>query len=114
LIVASFAAAAVQPPPVFKAGVDLVHFGVTVTDRKGALVTDLTADDFELLEDGRKQTIRYFADGEPGQDLGPPLHLGVVIDVSESMGEDMNFSKTAAIKFLNRLVDAEDITVIDF
>jgi Ca-activated chloride channel homolog len=114
----SLAAAAAQPPT-FRAAIDLVHFGVTVTDRKGAFVTGLTADDLEIVEDGRKQAIRYLAGGEPtdvdpADDHGPPLHLGVVIDVSESMGEDMNFSKTAAIKFLNRLVDAADITVIDF
>src|SRR5262249_46001123 len=110
----SFTVAAAVQPPLFKAAVDLVTFGVTVTDRKGALVADLTADDFEVLEDGRKQTVRYFASGDPDADQGPPLHLGVVIDVSESMGEDMTFSKTAAIKFLNRLVHAADITVIDF
>src|SRR5262245_32848804 len=83
--------AAVQQPPLFKAGVDLVNFGVTIADRKGVLVGDLTADDFEVFEDGRRQTIRYFAGGDPAADNGPPLHLGVVIDVSESMGEDMNF-----------------------
>src|SRR6185295_6843114 len=49
-------------------------------------------------------------DGQPG----PALHLGVLIDVSGSMGEDMSFSKTASIKFLNRLIDAVDITVVDF
>ena len=46
-------------------------FGVTVTDRKGKLVTDLTQDDFEILEDGKPQTIQYFARGdgrcEPGR-----------------------------------------------
>jgi len=96
--------------------VDLVNIGVTITDRKGNLVTDLTAEEFEIYEDGKKQTLRYFAAGDPvGPDQpGPELHLGVVIDVSESMGEDMSFSKTASIKFLNRLVDATDITVVDF
>jgi Ca-activated chloride channel family protein len=105
-----------QQVPVFRTGVDLVNIGVTITDRKGNLVTDLTAEDFEIYEDGKKQTLRYFAAGDPvGPDQpGPELHLGVVIDVSESMGEDMSFSKTASIKFLNRLVDAADITVVDF
>ena len=105
-----------QQVPVFRTGVDLVNIGVTITDRKGNLVTDLTAEEFEIYEDGKKQTLRYFAAGDPvGPDQpGPELHLGVVIDVSESMGEDMSFSKTASIKFLNRLVDATDITVVDF
>jgi VWFA-related protein len=101
--------------PAFRAGVDLVNLGVTVTDRKGGLVTDLKVEDFEITEDGRKQTVRYFSAGD-----GPPdapklaMHLGLLLDVSESMGDDMSFSKTASIKFLNTLTDAEDITVVDF
>jgi Ca-activated chloride channel family protein len=102
-----------QQVPVFRAGIDLVNIGVTVTERKGSLVTDLTADDFEVYEDGRRQTIRYFATG--GADApGPEMHLGLLLDVSESMGEDMGFTKTASIKFLNTLTDAVDITVVDF
>jgi Ca-activated chloride channel family protein len=42
------------------------------------------------------------------------MHLGLLLDVSESMGEDIRFTRTAAIKFLNTLVDAVDITVVDF
>jgi Ca-activated chloride channel family protein len=103
-----------QQLPVFRAGVDLVHLGVTVTDRKGTLVTALRAEDFELYEDGRKQTISYFAAGDATGGAGPPMHLGLMLDVSESMGEDIKFTRTAAIKFLNTLVDAVDITVVDF
>ncbi len=110
---AATVAAAGQQVPVFKSGVDLVNLGVTVTDRKGGLVTDLTADDFEVLEDGHRQTIRYFAPGGPGAGR-PEMHVGVLIDVSESMGEDIGFTKTAAIKFLNTLLDAVDITLVDF
>jgi Ca-activated chloride channel family protein len=99
----------------FRSRVDVVNVGVTVSDRKGNLVTDLAEGDFEIFEDGRKQTIRYFATGSPAGDAAsPPLHLGLLIDVSESMGEDMSFTKTASIKFLNRLTDAVDITVVDF
>jgi Ca-activated chloride channel homolog len=97
---------------VFRTGIDLVNVSATIVDRRGNLVTDLTADDFELYEDGKKQSIRYFAAGDP--DSGPPLHLAVLLDVSESMGEDIGFTKTAAIRFLNRLIDASDIAVTDF
>ena len=105
-----------QQPPVFRTGIDLVNVGATITDRKGNFVTNLTIDDFEIYEDGRKQTIRYFAAGDPvGPDhAGPALHLGVLLDVSESMEDDIGFTKTAAIKFLNRLLDAVDIAVMDF
>jgi Ca-activated chloride channel family protein len=104
-----------QRVPVFRTGVDLVNLGVTVTDRKGNLVADLAADDFEILEDGKKQALRYFAAGDPAApDRRPEMHLGLLLDVSESMGEDMGFTKTASIKFLNTLTDAVDITVVDF
>lgn len=104
-----------QQVPVFRGGVDLVDMGVTVTDKKGRLITDLTTADFEIREDGRRQTIRYFsiAGGETG-DAAPELHLGVLLDVSGSMAEDIGFTRTAAIKFLNTLVDAVDITLVDF
>jgi Ca-activated chloride channel family protein len=101
--------------PVFRAGIDLVNVGVTVADRKGALVADLNAEDFEIAEDGRKQTVRYFSAGDAPSDAPAlAMHLGLLLDVSESMGEDMSFSKTASIKFLNTLTDAADITVVDF
>jgi len=106
--------AATQQVPVFRGGVDLVNVGVTVTDRKGNLVTDLTVDDFEIYEDGKKQTPRYFSAGLVSGPGDPPMHLGLLLDVSESMGEDIAFTKTAAVKFLNTLTEAADITFVDF
>jgi Ca-activated chloride channel family protein len=100
--------------PTFRAGVDLVNIPVTITDRKGNLVADLTRDDFGLFEDGKPQTLTYFAAGEPSSGPQPAMHLGLLLDVSASMGDDLAFTKTAAIKFLNRLTDAVDITVMDF
>ncbi len=107
--------AASQQAPVFRGGVDLVNVAVTVADKKGNLVTDLKAEDFEVYEDGKRQTLSYFVVGNSeGDQPRPELHLGLLLDVSESMGEDMSFTKTASIKFLNTLTDAADITVVDF
>jgi Ca-activated chloride channel homolog len=108
--------AGAQQPPVFRTGIELINVGATIADRKGNLVTELAVEDFEIFEDGKKQAIQYFAAGDPvdPDHPGPPLHLGVLLDVSESMGEDIGFTKTAAIKFLNRLLDAVDIAVMDF
>jgi VWFA-related protein len=120
LLISAFAAAAADvaalraQAPLFSGRIDLVNVGVTVTDRKSGLVTDLQAADFQLLEDGRPQTIRYFATGEAGADAAAPLHLGVLLDVSGSMADDIAFMRTASIKFLNTLTDAEDITLVDF
>ena len=110
---AAVATAAAAQQPTFRSGIDLVNMAVTVTDRKGNLVADLTADDFEIVEDGRGQSLTYFAAGEDS-DSKPEMHLGLLLDVSESMGEDLPFTKTAAVKFLNMLTDAVDIAVVDF
>jgi Ca-activated chloride channel family protein len=95
----------------FRAGIDLVQMGVTVTDRKGEFIGDLTRDDFEVLEDGKKQTLTHFASGI---DESIPLHVGLLFDTSGSMGEDINLARSAAIRFLNTLSQAQDMTLVDF
>ena len=99
----------------FASGIDLVHLGVTVLSRDGQPMTDLTADDFELYEDGTAQDIRYFSRGLSSDAETMPMHLGILLDASGSMEEqDGIFAKTAAIKFLNTLTYAEDMTLVDF
>jgi Ca-activated chloride channel homolog len=104
--------AASQAQVTFRAGVDITTFAATVTDKKGNIVTDLTKDDFEIVEDGTLQSIEYFAHGDG--DAAPPMHLGLMVDASGSMQNDMKLAQGAAIKFLNMLPGAEDITLVDF
>lgn len=99
--------------PTFRAGVDLVTFGVTVVDRRGQIVTDLTEDDFEIREDGTAQVIRYFARGDASDELGH-MRLGLLLDLSGSMERDLEMSRSAAIRFLNALPEAQDITIAEF
>lgn len=99
--------------PTFRAGIDLVNFGVTISDRRGNYITDLSAEDFEIVEEGQRQTITYFAPGEEGASA-PELHAGLLFDTSGSMGEDIKLSRSAAIRFLNTLSDAKDMTLVDF
>src|SRR5687767_7423642 len=98
--------------PTFRVGVDVTTFGVTVTDRKGNIVSDLAKDDFQILEDGKPQVAQYFARGDG--DTSPEMHLGLMLDASGSMQNDMKLAQSAAIKFLNTLPSAEDITLVDF
>ena len=97
--------------PVFRGRVDLVNLGVTVASKKRQLVTDLSADDFAVYEDGMPQQISAFASGAQ---TGPPLHVGVLLDVSGSQELDLGFTQTAVIKFLSSIPDAVDMTFIDF
>jgi Ca-activated chloride channel homolog len=99
----------------FRAGVDLVSIAVTLTDRTGALVEDLRPEDFEVLEDGRLQTIVSFAKGDASRGgFAPPLHLGLLFDTSGSMRADIGLARTAAVRFLNTFPEAVDMALVDF
>jgi VWFA-related protein len=78
-----------QPPasqlPTFKSGVEYVDVDVVVTDGEGHFVRGLTRDDFEVLEDGRRQEITAFStveipiDREPAALLAPvPVEPDVI------------------------------------
>jgi Ca-activated chloride channel homolog len=109
-------AGAGRDQPVFRGGVDLAMFGVTVLDRRGNLVTDLRRDEFHVSEDGRPQQIEHFAPaaGEGDDAALASLHPGLLLDTSQSMEDDLALARTAAIKFLNLLPASEDITLVDF
>ena len=97
----------------FRAVTDLVTVGVTVSTRGGPVSPRLTRDEFEVREDGVPQSVSYFATGDDAE-TAPPLHLGLLFDTSGSMGEDIQLARTAAIKFLNTLPEAVDVTLVDF
>jgi len=99
--------------PVFRAVTDLVTVGVTVSTRGDPVSPRLTRDEFEVHEDGVPQSVSYFATGDDAATT-PPLHLGLLFDTSGSMGEDIQLARTAAIKFLNTLPEAVDVTLVDF
>jgi Ca-activated chloride channel family protein len=101
---------AAQTP--FRTRIDVVSLTVTVTDRAGAPVRDLKAEDFALLEDGTPQALTYFSSG--GEDSDVPLHVGLLFDTSGSMQRDLAFSRGAAIKFLGTFPKAVDFTLVDF
>jgi len=103
----------VAQTPTFRTGIDLATFGVTVVDRKGEYLTSLNVEDFEILEDGQKQTVKYFARGTD-LESGPEMHVGLLFDTSGSMTEDIKLSRSAAVKFLNTLSEAKDMTLVDF
>ena len=109
--------AAVSPAaaqqPVFRAATDLVTVGVTVSVRGARVEPPLAREDFEVREDGVAQSVSYFTAGD-NFETAPPLHLGLLFDASGSMGDDIQLARSAAIKFLNTLTEAVDITLVDF
>lgn len=84
---------AVGGQPLFSTQSDLVVLHVSIKDKKGAYVSDLTQDAFGVLEDKRPQPIRFFL----SQDA--PVTVGVLIDSSGSMQPNRQLVIAAATAF---------------
>jgi Ca-activated chloride channel homolog len=112
ILAAAFTTPTIAQQPTFKAGVDLVHFGVSVIDKQGKPVTGLKPEDFQIIENGKAQSLKFFSAGEPEE--APPLHLGLLLDTSGSMADDLKDARFAAVKFVNALDRAADVTFVDF
>lgn len=85
--------------------VNLVELYTAVTDRNNRPAGDLTVEDFEVLEDGRKQEIVKF---ERVENL--PLTVGITIDTSGSMVDALGEAKRAAVDFLEAVIRPGDKT----
>jgi Ca-activated chloride channel homolog len=96
----------------FRSSTNVVLLPVTVTGRGNTLVRGLTITDFEVLEDGKPQALTFFNEGAPGPAI--PLHLGLLLDTSTSMDKDLAAAASAAIRFVNALEEAVDVTLVDF
>jgi VWFA-related protein len=98
----------------FAARTELVHLPVIVTERNGTIVNGLTADDFIVADGGQTQTIVTFAQGPPPPEAGVPLHVGVMLDRSESMDLDARVAADAVVEFVNTMPEAADVTLVEF
>jgi VWFA-related protein len=64
--------------PVFRTGIDVVPLTVTVTDRRGQPVTDLTQNDFRVFENGSRREVVGFHPQTllPGEATTPAIQIG--------------------------------------
>jgi VWFA-related protein len=85
--------------PRYSADVEVVNLFVTVHDRAGRMVRNLTRDDFALEEEGRPQTIRYFS-----QESDLPLTLGLLVDTSFSQERVLGSERSASRRFFERVL----------
>jgi Ca-activated chloride channel family protein len=83
--------------PSFHAGIDVISLSVTVTDRSGRYVTDLTPAQFHVFEDGVEQEVAYF------DRTNVPIALALLLDTSVSMEGKMATAQEAAVGFARRL-----------
>jgi VWFA-related protein len=93
-----------------KVNVNVVQLFFNVKDKKGGLIPNLTKEDFEIHEDGKPQTIKYFA-----AESNLPLTLGILIDSSGSQGRVLDMEKQVGGNFLGEILREKDLAfVIDF
>lgn len=87
------------PATTLHVNVKVVTMAVTVRDKHGAIVPNLTKDDFTLAEDGRPQTIQYF-----NHDTSLPLTLGLLVDTSMSQRNVLDDERSASQHFLDQMM----------
>jgi VWFA-related protein len=90
-----------------KVQVDVVNVFFNVKDKKGLLIPNLTKDEFEIFEDGKPQTIKYFA-----ADTEQPLTLGILIDTSPSQTRVLPMEQEVGAAFLNQVLRKKDLAFL--
>jgi VWFA-related protein len=113
LIFVLAAAMAAQTPPkgkpadddasAIRVDVDVVSILASVRDKRGALIPNLEQTDFTVFEDGKPQTIKYFA-----RETDLPLTIGLLVDVSRSQENLIAIERNAASEFFTQVLRSKD------
>lgn len=93
---------------VVKVETTLISIPVSVMDRDGKYIPNLTKNDFHVWEDGVEQKVAYFASTEK------PFTVALVIDTSASTRYKIEEIQDAAIAFVNQLRQDDKVMVISF
>ncbi len=81
----------------------LIDTTVSVHNPQGGLVPNLTRDDFNIVEDGVPQTIRFFA-----HDTDLPLSIGLIIDESGSQDKFVKSHEKDIATFIAEVLQPRD------
>ena len=104
-------------PPASSSGRNLPRFGVStrsvrvpvsVVDKGGNPITNLSAADFRVTEEGKPEEITFFS-GER-----KPLRLAIALDVSGSMADKVDEVVDALKHFIDLLEPADEVLVLTF
>jgi VWFA-related protein len=99
-----------NPSETLKINVNVVQLFFNVKDKKGGLIPNLKKEDFEIAEDGKPQTIKYFT-----AETNLPLTIGMMIDASGSQRNVIDMEKEVGGAFLRQiLTDKDEAFVISF
>ena len=91
----------------FKVDVNVVNLFFNAKDKRGALLPDLKKEDFEVYEDGQKQTIKYFS-----AETNLPLTLGLLIDTSGSQERVLPMEQQIGAQFLREVIREKDLAFL--
>jgi VWFA-related protein len=83
----------------FSTDVNVVTLLATVHDRDGRVIKNLERQDFQLQDEGRRQTITYFT-----RESDLPLQIGLLVDTSRSQRGVLGAEKRASYKFLEQVL----------
>jgi VWFA-related protein len=100
-------APAKEEQPTFTVGTDVVSVFCTVRTKQGGLVGNLGKDDFQVSEDGKPQSVKYFT-----RETDLPLTIGLLIDVSRSQERLIEEEKQAASQFFTQVVGKKDLAFL--
>jgi Ca-activated chloride channel homolog len=93
---------------VIKMNVDMTLVNVTVTDSFSNSVTWLNKENFEVYEDGVEQEISAFS----SEDV--PISVGLIFDMSGSMGNKFDRARQAAVQFLRTANPRDELFLVRF
>ena len=93
--------------PTIQVEVNLVSILAAVRDKHGALINNLSKDDFSLAEDGHPQEIKYFT-----RETDLPLTIGLLVDVSASQRNLIDIERQAAYQFFSQVLRKKDMAFL--
>lgn len=99
----------VDPGDVIKTETNLVSLNVSVFNNKSKLfVGSLTKEDFLVLEDGKEQTVSYFASTDV------PFDLVLLVDLSGSTSEKRDLIKKSTLRFIEAARPDDRLAIVTF
>lgn len=96
-----------QSSETLKVSVNVVQLFFNVKDKKGGLIPNLTKDQFQVFEDGKPHTIKYFA-----AESNLPLTLGILFDTSPSQARVLDMEKVVGGQFLDEILRDKDLAFV--
>jgi len=92
-----------NPVETLKVNVDVVSLLFNVKDKGGHLLPNLNKDEFQVIEDGKPQNIKYFK-----SESELPLTIGILLDTSASQEAVLPIEQEVGAKFLQRILRKDD------